>query len=470
MKKFRTLAVMAVLALFGNALAAPVFCPGQVPQTMTRYESFARDERGDWTVHDQYAAQLLRRVANGDARNYLQSGYVLLYPSLRGNDSLGLVEPVLNVLLARNAPIGADSLSIAVGGCIYDFVATPESASLGNVRCERFALPLDAEGLALLDALAQGEYSVAIYSDARQVRVDVAQSNSGGRAALEEQSRSALASFCALYRELGLENYPLWDLNEAHWAEQRPRASIRPRAAGREDFALDSFGCVDVSDRDSVAALQRILEDAQFYADKVDGKIGAQTREAIRAAQQFYGLLPTGQADSTLLDALAGNLSAQTGETVLPAITVAGDATDAALGQAYRWAGLAEIQLNRMWIAPQAQTTDSEAEGAQSAIMPENTSNALLIVDGWMTNESQQPISLPRDCAIEFIFPSGHAFRGVLRCEQMQGAAWGTELLPRERARIVGCAEIPASLWNANRAELTLQIATGERSVSLCIP
>lgn len=472
MKGFRILAVTIVLAitLFGDAMAASVFCPGQIPQALIRYESFARNERGDWTVCDQYAAQLLRKLANGDARSYLQSGCILLYPSLRGNDSLGLVEPVLNVLLARNTPIGADSLSIAVGGRVYDFVATPETVSLGSVRCERFSLPLHVEGLTLLEVLAQGEYSVAIYSDTKRVCAEVTQDNSGGWTALEEQSCSALTSFCALYRELGLENYPLWDLNEAYWAEGRPRSSIRLQTDGHEDFALDGFDCVDISDLDSVAALQQLLKDTEFYAGKVDGKIGMQTREAIRAAQQFYGLLLTGQADSVLLDALEGNEHVQVDPTLLPAVSVEGDATGAELGQAYRWEGLAEIQLERIWIAPEIRTTNSETEVVQSAIVPANTSNVFIIVDGWMANESKRSILLPRDCTVEFAFPSGHTFQGTLCCEQMQGAAWGIELLPMERARIVGSAEIPVSLWDVDGTELTFMIDADERSVTLHIP
>lgn len=440
------LAVLGVVALMGDGFAISACSAEGIFAHMQRYQSFAQAENGDWTAWDQHAAQLLREVEASASRGDLHNGCILLYPSFRGNEPLGLVEPVLNVLLIRRTPIGADSLSIATGDLVYDFVAVPEEISLGGARCERFQLPLGGDGLGLFDRLAQDEYAVALYADAIQVKSVVRLSeNLTGKAAFEARSRQVIAAFCNLYREVGMEDYTLWPLNAAYWSENRPIFAVREFTGGSE-LPLDSFGCVDTSDRASAATLQELLRDASFYAGKIDGKIAAQTRSAIREAQLYYGQLPTGQANAALLRCLAGEETAEVHAEDITVFSVSEAFTDAALCSEYLVEGVVQIRLERLWVASKILSEDGTPGSAASEIAPGNASNRLLAVDGWIINRANRDMNLPLDCALTFTFPSGYEYTAAIRCEQANGTQWGTKLLPMERARIVAYAEIPAGM------------------------
>lgn len=481
---FRTLLVgLAVSSILTPAgFAVPAYSTAQVYQFMERYQSFSQEASGDWTAYDQHAAQLLRQVQGGAAKQYTGSGCILLYPSFRGNQALGLVEPVLNVLLLRNSPIGADALSIAVEGFVYDFVARPEQISIGSTRCEHFQLPLEQTGLTLLKQLSRCEYSVAVYADTRTVQSTVIMADVlSGKAALEAQSRQIISVFLGLYEQIGMKEYPLWDRNACYWSQNRPELSIRWPIAQTHQLQLNEFGCVDSADRAGVKALQKLLSEGYFYAGKIDGKLAAQTRQAIREAQLYYGLLPTGQADAELLHCLtvqadAIMLDSMARQTAQPlegdTVTVSSDPADfeqAQMGTQYDVEGIALVCLDRVFIVSKILASRGTIGDSGAEISPRNSSNRLLVVDGWLLNKSQCEITLSLDCSMAFTFPSGYTYYAILRGEQAEGTQWNNRLLPMERTRIVGCAEIPEDMAEAaqNAVEISFQITAQGQSLTL---
>ena len=195
---------------------------------------------------------------------------------------------MLNVLLVRNAPLQAEVLMISVNGYSYYFIVSPENSAIGSAKYQRFALPLDGDGLQMLHDLSQYAFSVCIYADTTAVSAMVPIVDGlSGRAALEAQSRSAIANFCELYAELGLAPYALWDLNASHRAENRADGSKRDNGIAIEGFDLDDLGCVSSADADGIARVQKLLYDASFYAGRIDGKFAAKTRGAVREAQRY---------------------------------------------------------------------------------------------------------------------------------------------------------------------------------------
>lgn len=472
MKSMAALLTALILSMLVSIGMAASVCNTQgVAERMQRYQSFTWDtDDGDWTACDQYAAQLLRTLENGAAKSYAQKGCILLYPSLRGNSELGLAECVLNVLLVRNAPLQADALTISVNGYSYDFVVSPENSVIGSAKYQRFALPLDADGMQLLRDLSQCAFSVCVYADTTAISTMIPIGEDlSGKAALEAQSRSAIANFCELYAELGLAPYTLWDLNARHWTENRAAGSKRDNRIAVEGFAPDDFGCVSSADTDGIKRVQRMLYDASFYAGRIDGKFAAKTRSAIREAQRYYALLPTGQPNSLLLNALAGRMPDAAGAQTETICTAMEDAY-AELGIPYAQDGFVQIQVNRLWTAARilAGSAGADADFANT-ILPANTSNLLLVADGWITNQSGAEMNLLLNGEIRFTLPNGYSYSGVLQCEQMRGTVWGNRLLNGERARLIAYAEIPPEIVEKDMrsAALTLKIADAEHIIQL---
>ena len=472
MKSMAALLTALILAMLaGTGMAASVCSTQGVPEHMQRYQSFTWDtDDGDWTACDQYAAQLLRTLENGAAKSYAQKGCILLYPSLRGNAEMGLAECVLNVLLVRNAPLQADALTISVNGYSYDFIVSPENSVIGSAKYQRFVLPLDGDGMQMLHDLSQYAFSVCIYADTTAVSTTIPIGEDlSGRAALEVQSRRAIANFCELYAELGLAPYALWDLNASRWTENRAAGSRRDNGIAVEGFELDDFACISSADTDEIARVQKLLYDASFYAGRIDGKFAAKTRGAIREAQRYYGLLPTGQPNSVLLNALAGGIPDATNAQA-ETIYAATDDMYAELGNAYAMDGFVQIQVNRLWTAARVLPGSAGADaGFANTILPANTSNLLLIADGWITNQSGAEMNLLLNGEITFTLPNGYSYTGVLQCEQMRKTAWGNRLLSGERARLIAYAEIPAEgvEKDVRNAALSLKISDAEHTIQL---
>ena len=113
MKKSLLAAVMALFMLCGSAFGAELSRQGALG-LRTEFERYTLEwtETGDWNGWDTAAGRIRKHMEAGIAGNLRRNGLFLLYPSLRGDDALGLTEPVLHVWITRNLPVG-------VRGCFF---------------------------------------------------------------------------------------------------------------------------------------------------------------------------------------------------------------------------------------------------------------------------------------------------------------------------------------------------------------
>ena len=118
----KTLLILFLLLAMGGlacAEALPLAAVLDIHVQFERYQSFQLDgSTGEWSAHTLVADQLLSAIQQGEASGSMGSGVCILYPGVRGNRDLSLLEPVLYVYLFRNSPIQAGALSIATGGCL----------------------------------------------------------------------------------------------------------------------------------------------------------------------------------------------------------------------------------------------------------------------------------------------------------------------------------------------------------------
>ena len=431
----------------GLTAAAPV----DLYKAFERYQSYKMDEStGEWNAYGRIASQFLNTVEQGGARGYTGGGVCVLYPGVRGSRDLALAEPVLYVCLVRGTPVGADALSVTAGGVRYDFTATPEKAKIGAYACERFALPLNGDGLKLLRDFAASGGEVRVYGDKRTFRTSIreAESYKNAKQRVEALSVAAARDFLEQFDE----GYALWDLNEARWSKDRPRmaaTTLQAEISAQDLPTLEpSTQCLDITKRAAVKWYQEILKDNAFLSIKPNGVFGKATRDATKRAQQYYELLPTGMPDRVLMERLA---SAQEG-TPEPAENAAEGAI-----ATYQEDGRLTIRIDRAWIA--RALAPSRAADSMNWVWPADRSNRLLVADGEAVNLSGQMLQLPLSVQAELVFDGGPSYPCTLQLERDEGQAFGTELLPLGKGRLALAAEIPASLTDVRNFSLVIRNA-----------
>ena len=455
------MSLVLALVLGGCACAEPLPMAAALDAhaQFERYHSFQIDEAtGDWSAHTLVADQLLSAVEQGEASGFMSGGVCILYPGVRGNRDLSLLEPVLHVYLLKNSPIQADALSIATGGMRYDFALDAEETSVGKRKCERFTLPLDEETLPLLQSFAQEGGEVRVYGESRVFRTGIAEADAhkNAKQRLQAMSIAAVRDFLPLWPK----GYGLWDLNAAHWSDGRPEAAAVAIDAGAWADTLPALEaatqCLDTEDRAAVRAYQQLLRDQAFFTGKVDASFGKITREATRQVQQFYGLVPTGMPDRALIELLSGG-EPEPGPAAQasPATGLTASVLQAIPGETYALDGQFSLRLDRAWTA--YSFAPSRAAEGMNRVWPANRSNRLYICDGEITNLSGASMSLPM--ALQgSVFLSGVTFPCTVQCEKDQGASLGTTLLPMESARLLITCELPAGMdTQAAELQITLQ-------------
>ena len=463
----KSLVILFLILCIGCRACAGPLPAAAVPdahEQFERYQSFNIDKTtGEWSAHTLIAGQLLSAVAQGEANGYMSGGVCILYPGVRGNRDLSLLEPVLYVYLFKNDPIGADALSIVTGGVRYDFALSAEETDVDGKKCERFTLPLDEETLPLLNSFADQGGEARVYGESRVFRTSIFEADRyrNGKLRVEAMSVAAVRDFVSLWPE----GYGLWDLNAAHWPENRPTAA----AVALEDFdwhdALPELEaatqCLDTKNRTAVRTYQQLLKQYAFFTGKVDAVFGKITREATKQAQRFYGLVPTGMPDHTLIKCLVdGRESPETSDPPKTPTALTGSVSQAAPGETYELEAQFSIRLNRAWTA--YGFAPSNALDGMNYLWPANRSNRLYICDGEIANLSGAAMSLPPAVQASLLL-GGVAFPCAVQCERDRGEALGTTLLPMESARLAITCEIPEGVDAANCAlELTLQGDCGE--------
>lgn len=151
MKKSLLAAVMALFMLCGSAFGAELPRQGALG-LRTEFERYTleRAEAGGWNGWDTAAGRIRKHMEAGIAGNLRRNGLFLLYPSLRGDDALGLTEPVLHVWITRNRPVGALGCFFVSEGLLWSVAQASETVEISGQTWEKFTIPLDRDGVDFL--------------------------------------------------------------------------------------------------------------------------------------------------------------------------------------------------------------------------------------------------------------------------------------------------------------------------------
>ena len=467
--------------------------PLDMQKVFEKYTNYHYSDTGEWYAHDLITAQLLRSIMAGSARSHMSAGACIIYPQVRGDSPLGLYEIVLNVCLLKRQPLGADNISILVDGTRYDFITTAKKDLIGSYALERFELALDKQGIDMLHAMVEGQFAISINAGNKHYRTVVSSNleKPNAKQVFEAQSIDCIRSLYESIDGVRLRDYNLWDMNECRWADNRPKSSSVhideiPLVCGAPAVD-DSFRYLLASNRTAVKNAQQLLLLKGFYSGKIDGAIGSNTRSSIREAQRYYGLLQTGQADSVLFHALMRESQLKHNDKIVPSsVSIEQDMqTDASLNISYRVEGIAQIRIERYWFAHKImpldamskmeaivekqssqfnetaeRSNDIESANDRAAIMPTNAENVLCILDGYMTNLSNQNVFLPISAHAELVIDDRFIY--VCNIRTVHSGFFGTQLLPLEEARIIVYAELPRIVMKNYKVRISIHAENGQ--------
>lgn len=447
----RKVALILLLVLFAAPCAGadslPLAAGLDAYAQFERYPGYKMDEAtGEWSMHGLIAQQMLGTVGQGDAGGSMSGGVCVMYPGMRGNRDLSLMEPVLYVCLLRNSPIKADALSIATGGVRYDFVGKAEETKIGNRKCERFALPLSEDGLALMRSFANEGGEVRIYGETRVFRTRIAEAEKykSSKLRVEAMSVASVRDFLSLWPE----TYALWDLNTAYWEKDRPKMAAVALSEGGYAEGLPALEpttqCLDTRKGSAVKAYQRMLKDKAFFTAKLGSSYGKATRASTKQAQQYYGLLSTGMADRTLIELLNGTEKpAAESKAPAPSVQLTDDVREANSGSEYILEGQLSVRLDRAWTAHSL--SPSHSSDALDCVWPTDRSNMLYIADGEIVNLSDRSLQVA-SLLQGYVQLNGVRYPCTIQCERDEGRALGASLLPMGRSRLVVVCEVPEGI------------------------
>ena len=435
-----------------------------------RFYSYTMDEAsGEWAAHGLLSEHLLNTVVQNETGNYMENGICIMYPEVRGNRDLSLMEPILNVYLLRNSSIKANALSIITGGVRYDFVGQASEAAIReqrNRRGEQFILPLNGDGIAMLQSFAKSGGEVFIYGESRifQTKITEADSSTSNRSRVEALSVAAVRDFLTLWPD----NYALWDLNSIYWADERAEMDVVPLNSKQYPEGLPALNssslCLDTQNGAAVKQYQQMLKDNLFFIGNTATNYGKETIASTKKAQQYYGLLATGMADRRLIERLSG-IEYPDNELVEPSPTeylLDGEQKTNA-GVVYAINEQMFIQLNRAWIA--YNYTPSCSSSVTDRIFPTDRSNRLYIADGEIINLSDQTMQLPYVMQ-GYVRINSVRYPCTIQCEKDSGSAFGSSLLPMGKSRLVIVCEIPESI-KFEMCELNLEIQCDSQTVEM---
>ena len=451
MKKIIALFAALVLLAASCALAEtslPAAMPEIDPANFEKYASFAMDEStGAWSVRSIEADAALERFA-ANASSYTNLACFTL--ELNGSARTGLVVPTLAVYSNRAS---FDAISIRIGDARHDFTGVSTEVAAGGVACRKLAMPMDAEDLETLRALSDADSAVVRLHGDNVYTLKLTRKERYSNAK-EQIETSSLAGMRTMLDAVDWSKYDLWDLNEAVWIAQtgvRPQRQTVQLGSAEGDVRLSAD--LEMLSRgesgSSVIALQKLLVSAGFLQTVGDSSFGRSVQQAVRRAQQFYGLPVTGSADRTLIDCLTG--------AAVPAEAEDAEWSGEVLGET------AELSLDRWWFAPSVQTAKGGSE--RSAM---NSDNLLWIADGRIRCLSAEELDLYRNISGKLICDGKYEYAAAIVCESDGGAQFASSLLPLEEARLVVYAEVPAAARRAPH-EWTLRLQIGEIELTFSV-
>ena len=393
-------------------------------------------EGSSWSAIDNTAHVALDRIASGDQKGEMANGFCYLYLSVRGDDSLGLTEVVLNVCAFRNEPVSGQGIMFSVCGTRYGYQTTAVRESAGTYQYEHFAIPLDPDGLELVRKLAASGGMVYAYGSGKTFKGTVPADNT-------------------LIKPLEMlpdwyDCYSLWEENAACWPENRVTAEIVAlEDASEEDYVDSEFNLVDINNKDAVATLQGLLVDNGFLVKKADGKYGPDTVTAVKAAQRNYGFAETGLADLRFMNILSG-------KEYLPG-------EDTTMEQC-ETTGLIPMNYRICRIISAASAIG--IEGADS-VYAGSDDLVLLIVEGKYTCTAAETQDLALECEAWIEADGIYKYPCSVRCAYPGSTALGTKALPLQTVKVYWITEMPEAVIRARNLRLVYTWFSDESSVIL---
>ncbi len=432
MKKRLISLILALMLACVPALAMEKAAPAADWAALEKYASF--EENGTvWTVRSNQGAAALNRMGSETAP---YAGYACFGLELTGDSETGLIVPVLAFYYAGGTKLNAQNVSIAAGGVRYDAALAAETIQLGKNSVEKMTAPLDEAGLQMIhEILNAEEVNIALQGEVTfNMEPDQKATYASAREELSARSLSALSDMLYEFERLG--GYDLWDLNEIWWERTRGvEPMLQATALPAEDIATTEEPAVEFkapmymlsrgAQGEAVRDLQELLIDAGYLQGKADGGYGEGTVRAVRAAQLYLGLMPTGAADETLVSRLLGGAPADG-----PAVVSEEAVRLYTLGEA------CEVTVERHWIADAVES----AGGDRRTVTDKD--DTLIIYEGTVRNLSQDDLDFYWQLTAS-VKCGGYEYPCVLVCERNEGASLRTALPPIGEARLLIYAEVP---------------------------
>ena len=449
MKKIAA-ALLAVTLVLGTASAQTLPLAAQTTSSrrLECYTGYSQ-ESGLWQAHGVLADAALYYMEQR-AAEFAYQGACLFYLELSGSDSLGLIVPRLEMYYVSNTPLTATAVSLAFAGNRYDLDVACEQTTVGGRRAEKLTAYLDADGVQMLRLLQEADEARVRIHGEEQVYTTTITREPGTQAKkrLESASLDASRDMLSELDAMGAGTYGLWDLSRGAYEQQYGEALDMQAVAcdaQAEGFRLDAFGQLTRGDTgESVRALQQLLLDGGFLLGAPDSSYGEMTAVAVRRAQTYYGLMPTGSCDGALIVRLRG-------EDALPAPAAAEPGAKAE-------SGACEVTLGRFYLA---EAVSASAQPLTVARAVTNADNALVVVEGRIDNYSDQEVNLYWEMTGTLRI-GGYAYKVEALCESNRGESLESALLPLAGGRLLAVAEIPQAAC-VQPGEWTLEMQLGEQ-------
>ena len=127
-------------------------------------QAFVLDEAtGAWSLTPNAAQAALDALASGYGRGSA-AGTLFFCVTLEGSAELNTLTPMLNMYFIGSAEVNAGAASLLLDGVRYDFELAGETSAVGAYRAEVMRAPLNADGIAMLRALAGAdEFDVMLH-------------------------------------------------------------------------------------------------------------------------------------------------------------------------------------------------------------------------------------------------------------------------------------------------------------------
>lgn len=455
MKKLVSL-ILAVMLLCTSAFAMEKSAAQPDWNRLEKYASF--EENGTlWSVMSNQGAAALARMSV-EAAPY--SGYACFGLELTGDSETGIVVPVLAVYYAGSLALNGEIVSIAADGVRYDLSVYSETITLGRNKVEKLTAPLNAEGLDMIHAMLAAE-EINVYLVGEQtfkMEPEQKKTYASAREELSARSLDALESMLNEFEAMG--EYKLWDLNEEWWLRTRgvepafcvTQLPAEEAAEEAVELAVELDEPMYVLSRgdqgNEVRDLQKMLIETGYMQGTADGGYGEGTVRAVRAAQKWLGLMPTGIADETLIRLLSGEAPADNGPE-----TISMEAVELMTAE-----GLCELTVERTWFADAVESSKGDRRTVT------DLDNAMVIYEGTIKNLSKEDLDFYWQLSAAAKFGE-YEYPCVLVCERNEGAALASILPPLGEARLLIYAEVPETI--AGEGEWSLTITAGENTFEI---